>query len=136
MDFDIVAILVASVAQFIIGAIWFKAIFASAWNRIHGFDAKPPEAAQASVSALFVQFVTTIMMTFVLSVVLQGIPAAWNMYGMAGFLWLGFIVPTQVRAVLFGGTDSKWVVMKIAIMAGASLVNILVATYILTSLSV
>ena len=40
---------------------------------------------------------------------------------MAGFFWIGFIVPTQVSAVIFGGTEKKWIVKKIAVQAGVAL---------------
>jgi hypothetical protein len=138
MNFDIVAILVASIAQFIIGAIWYMPLFGGLWGRIHGFDIKSPEAQKemqkGMMPLLAVQFIITVVMTFVLAIVLGAMPASWNAYGMALHLWLGFIVPTQIGAVIFGGTEPKWVVKKIAVMAGAALVNILAATYILTSL--
>ncbi len=138
MNFDIVAILVASIAQFIIGAIWYMPVFGALWGRMHNFDANSPEAQEqmkkGMAPLLLVQFITTVVMTVVLAIVLGAMPATWNAYGMAVHLWLGFIVPTQVGAVLFGGTEPKWVVKKIMVMAGAALLNILAATFILTVL--
>jgi hypothetical protein len=48
-------------------------------------------------------------------------PDDWNRFGLAGFYWLGFVVPTQIGAVIFGGTEPKWIVKKILVMAFGSL---------------
>ena len=37
------AILVATVGQFIFGAIWYMPVFGKLWGKIHGFDQVPPE---------------------------------------------------------------------------------------------
>ena len=50
---------------------------------------------------------------------------------MAGFFWLGFVVPAQVSAVIFGGTEPKWVVTKLAIMSAASLLCLEAAAAVL-----
>ena len=66
------------------------------------------------------QALMTLITTFVLAIFLAYVPD-WNPYAMAGFFWIGFVVPTQVSAVIFGGTDKKWIVKKIAVQAGAAL---------------
>ncbi len=125
MDINYIAIGVATVVQFIIGAIWYTPLFGRVWARIHGFDSQSPEV-QAEMRSkmaplLIAQFVVTLVTSFVFVLLLNGFPADWNRFGLAGFLWLGFVVPTQVSAVLFGGTKPEWIVKKIAIMAFGSL---------------
>jgi hypothetical protein len=104
------------------------------WGQIHGFDAHSPEAQaemkKSMMPLLIVQFIGTVVTTVVLALFVDGLPV-WNIYGIAGFLWLGFVVPTQVSAVLFGGTNPKWVVKKIAIMAGCSFACLMAAAAIL-----
>ncbi|QQS18647.1 DUF1761 domain-containing protein [Candidatus Saccharibacteria bacterium] len=41
MDIDVKlsAVLVAAVAQFAVGAIWYMPLFGKLWGKIHGFDA-------------------------------------------------------------------------------------------------
>lgn len=124
MHLNYLAILLAAIVQFIIGAIWYTPLFGKLWGKIHGFD-KLPKATQKEmmkmmVPMLAVQFIITLVTTFVLAIFIAYQPT-WNAYAMAGFFWLGFVVPTQVSAVIFGGTEPKWVVTKIAIMAGASI---------------
>jgi hypothetical protein len=59
----------------------------------------------------------------------------WSPYAVAALLWLGFVVPTQVSAVIFGRTDSKWIVKKVAVQAGASLACLEVAAAIFNILA-
>jgi hypothetical protein len=132
---SIVSILTASVAQFIIGFVWYTPLFGKLWGKIHGFENVSKEAQQKMMKQmgpmLAVQFIMTVVTTFVLGIFLANQPS-WNPYAMAGFFWIGFFVPTQVSAVLFGGTKPQWVVKKIAIMAGASFFCLEAAAVILS----
>jgi hypothetical protein len=112
-------------AQFIVGAIWYMPLFGKLWGEIHGFDCLTPEeqkAAQKQMMPLLgVQLFMTLITSFVFALLLTGFPSTWNVYGIAGFFWLGFVMPAQVSAVIFGGTEPKWIVKKIAVSVGASL---------------
>ncbi|MBP9686852.1 MAG: DUF1761 domain-containing protein [Candidatus Doudnabacteria bacterium] len=125
MELNYAAILVATVAQFIFGAIWYTPIFGKTWGKIHGFDQVPPEKQKEMMKdmwrPLLAQLVFTFVTTFVFALLWSGFPASWNVYGLAFFFWLGFVLPTQVAAVMFGGTKPGWVLTKIGIMAGAGL---------------
>ncbi len=138
MDLNYAAILIASLLQFIFGAVWYTPLFGKTWGRIHGFDKYSKEVQQKMMKEmgpiLALQFLFTIVTTFVLALLLSSFPAEWNAYGLAGFCWLGFIVPTQVSAVLFGGTEPKWIVKKILIMAGASLGCMMIAAAVLQAM--
>ncbi len=125
MNINYIAVLVAAVAQFIFGAIWYMPIFGKTWGRIHGFDKVSPEQQKVMTKQmmplLLIQFIITVLTTFVFAVLYKDMSSQWHEYGFAGFLWLGFIVPTQIAAVLFGGTDPKWFMKKILIMVFGSL---------------
>jgi hypothetical protein len=125
MEINYIAIVVATVVQFIVGAIWYMPLFGKAWGEIHGFDTVAPEMQKEMqkemMPMLVVQFVLTLITSAVFGLFVATLPQDWNVYGLAGFYWLGFVVPTQIPAVLFGGTEGKWVVKKILISSGASL---------------
>lgn len=131
MSLNYFAILVASILEFICGAIWYMPLFGKVWGRMHGFELHSKEEQEKMqkdmMPLLVVQFMMTLLMTVVLALFVAGLPSDWNTFGIAGFFWLGFMLPTQVSAVIFGGTEPKWVLKKIAIMAGGSLVNLMVA---------
>ena len=50
----------------------------------------------------------------------------------AGFLvWLGFVLPTMISTVIWGGDMKKWMTTKIAVSASYRLIALLVAGYVL-----
>ncbi len=125
MQLNYTAILVATIAQFIFGAIWYTPIFGKLWGKIHEFDKVPADKQKEMMKnmwkPLLVQLIFTFVTSFVFALLLNGFPSDWNVYGLAFFFWLGFILPTQVAAVIFGATKPEWVLTKIGIMAGAAL---------------
>lgn len=135
MDLNYISILVATVVQFICGAVWYSIFFSKLWGRIHGFDKLSKEVQQKMMGEMgpyyFLQLVVTILSTFVLALFMEAMPHDWNAFGMAGFFWLGFILPTQVSSVIFGGTERQWIVKKIAVQAGASLLSLEAAAAVL-----
>jgi hypothetical protein len=124
MQINYLAILLATIIQFIIGAIWYSFLFGKLWARIHGFDKLPKEVQQKMMKAMGpfygIQFVMTLITTIVLEILILSLPHDWSPYGLAVLLWLGFVVPVQVSAVIFGGTESKWILKKVAVQAGAA----------------
>ena len=138
MDLNYAEIIVASLAQFAFGAVWYTPVFGRLWGKIHGFD-KVSKVEQRKMMKsmgpfLALQLVVTIVTTVVLSTLLQNYSGDVSAYGLAALLWLGFIVPTQVSAVVFGGTEPKWMVTKILIMAGGALGCIMIAAAVLQAM--
>lgn len=137
MQFDYLAIMLAAVAQFIVSAIWYTFLFGGLWGRMHGFDKLPKETQEKMMRGMgpiyLVQFLMTLISSTVLWIFIANLPAGWNAYGMTGFFWLGFVVPTIAGSVLFGGTDPKWIVKKIAVQTGAILLSLEVAAFVIKS---
>jgi hypothetical protein len=135
MQINILAIFLASVAQFICGMIWYAPLFGKIWGTIHGHDNLSTEEQKEAMKKMppyfFLQFVSSILTSIVLSMYFQVLPADWNPYGIAFFAWLGFILPAQYGAVVFGGTKPRWIVKKLAIMAAGSMVCLVAATAVL-----
>lgn len=135
MPLNYLAIIVATIVQFAIGAVWYMPIFGNLWGQIHDIGKPTKEEMEKMqkqmMPLLGVQLVMTLVTTVVLAIFLAYQPT-WNSYAMAGFFWAGFVVPTQVSAVLFGGTKPKWILPKIFIMAGGSILCLEAAALILT----
>lgn len=132
MNINFLAVLIATVAQFAVGAAWYT-YFGKIWGEIHGFD-KLPKATQEKMMKEMgpwygLQALVTVVTSVVLAIFIFNQPE-WNAYAMAAFFWVGFVVPTQVSAVIFGGTEKKWIVKKIAIQAFGSLVCLEVAALV------
>lgn len=131
---NIWAVLLAAIAQFVVGAIWYTPVFGRIWAKIHSFDKLKPatqnEMRKQMGPLLVAQFLASFVLAYVLAMLLKLAPdASW--WQLALLVWLGFVVTTQVGAVLFGGTEPRWIGTKLAIMAGGSLICILVAAAII-----
>lgn len=135
MEINFVAVLVATVAMFIVGGFWYMVPFAKAWGDMHGFDKLSKEEQKQMQSKMGpyygLQALVTLLSAGALAYFLGALPdVAW--YVVAFFLWLGFIVPTEVSSVIFGGTEGKWIGKKIAISIGGSLVCTLVGAWVIS----
>ena len=138
MEINYLAVIVATVVQFIIGAVWYMPIFGKAWGEIHGFDKVAPEMQKEMMKSMYpmlvVQFILTLVTSAVFGLFVASLPQDWNVYGLAGFYWLGFAAPAQIAAVIFGGTEGKWVMKKILISIGGSLVCFMAMALVFTLL--
>jgi hypothetical protein len=137
MTINYFAVLVASVAQFIIGALWYMPLFGNLWGKIHGFDklskAEQKAAQKQMMPLLLVQLIVTVLTTLVLAKIIVLVPS-YSAYMLALMVWVGFFVPVQIAGVIFGGTESKWIFKKVFILSGGSFFCLLAAATILTSL--
>ena len=90
---NIWAVIVSAVAAFMVGGLWYAAIFGKAWARLHGYDAgqlKEMEKTQARTFGLF--FVCDLVTATVLSLIIPNLvaePSALSGVGVAIVLWLG-----------------------------------------------
>ena len=133
MTINYLAIFLATVAQFICGAVWYTALFGKLWGKMHDFD-KLSKSTQKEMMRQMgpfyaLQFVVTVLMVVVTYILLP--KTNINPYLLGFMLWLGFVVPTQTSSVIFGGTPAKWVVKKILVQAGSALVCLLAGIFTL-----
>jgi len=137
MTINYLAVALAAIAQFVFGAIWYMPVFGNLWGKIHGFDKlskiDQAEARKGMTPLLVVQFIGTVVTTLVLAKLIVVLPD-YSAFMLAIMVWIGFFVPTQVAAVMFGATNTKWMVTKSAIMAGGSLGCLLIAAVILNAM--
>ena len=139
MNVNIMAVLVAAVAMFVVGAIWYMPIFGRAWGRVNGLDFEPMSkkeqaaARKAMGPQMVLQFVMTLVSAWVLAKLMTLLPDQ-SPYTLAGYVWLGFIVPAQVSAVIFGNSKRGFMTQKIAIMAGEALLRLEVGALIISTL--
>ena len=134
MDFNIWAIVAATIVQFGIGAVWYIAVFPKQWGETFGFD-KLSEAKQKELQAQMgpyygLQLVVTVLTSVGIAYLLSVTTIEW--YNLAVWLWAGFVVPTQVSAVIFGGVEPQWIARRLAIMASGSLACLLGAAYVIS----
>ncbi len=133
MQINYLAIIIATVLQFITGALWFGLLFGKQWGEMHGFDKLSKEVQQKMQKEMGPFYGLQILMTLITTTVLAIFVAntSWNPFALAAFCWMGFVFPTEVSSVIFGGTEKKWMVQKIAIQAGSIFVCLQIAAAII-----
>ena len=136
MDVNLWAVLVATVTMFAVGAFWYMVPFQSLWGKIHGFDTlskKQQDNLMKGMGPTYaIQFLVTLISAFVLTHFIVTNPGV-EFYKIAFWVWLGFVFPAQVSAVLFGGgVEKKYQMTKVAIMSGEALVRLLLAAWVIS----
>ncbi len=119
MDIHInyLAVLVAGIAYFAIGGIWYMGIFAKTWTKLMGMDKlSKKELAERKKKAgqtFFIAFLANLLAAYCLVFNVLSGQSFFHVSGMvaglnAGFwTWLGFIVTSQLNSVLWDGKPWK-----------------------------
>lgn len=135
MEVNVLAVLAATAAMFATGAVWYMAFFSKQWGEIHGFEKlskKEQKEMQAQMGPYYgTQLVVTFVSAWILAFLISIVSTA-TFYELAFLLWLGFIVPTEVSSVIFGGTEGRWILSKITIAIGGSLATTLVGAWVIS----
>lgn len=131
----ILKILLITVIVFIGGSLWFSKLFGKTWMKIHHNKDKTPEEIKKDMKGMWKLMLTEFLLTFVISFFLFFIAtsaATLSVVLMITFiLWLGFILPTTISNVIWGGDDKKWMFKKIAISSSYRLIGMLFTVWIL-----
>jgi len=125
---QLLAIALSSIAQFFVGAIWYTPLFGKLWGKIHGFDKLSKKMQDKMISKMGPIFAIQIAVTIITATVLvifHTILPVYSLYVLTLWIWLGFVIPSQVSGILFSGLDHKWMFTKIAVMAGGSFVSLM-----------
>lgn len=135
MELNYIAILIAVIAQFAVGFVWYGPLFGKLWGMINGFDKlskQEQEKMMKEMGPMYgIQLIVTIMTTVVLAIVMNNLPS-WSAYSLVSILWMGFTVPAQVSSVLFSNTERQWMLSKVLLLVGGSFVSLQVAAAILS----
>ncbi|HQQ98870.1 MAG TPA: DUF1761 domain-containing protein [Cyclobacteriaceae bacterium] len=131
------AILVAVIANFILGFIWYTPLFGKAWAREVGLDVNVKPQPMELIRGMVIMVVGNFLMAFVFA----HNNAAWSFVpGMAEqskvvlimnasiFTWLGFYLPVDIGVVTWERKSWK----LFAINTGYHLMMLIVAATVLT----
>jgi hypothetical protein len=102
MHLNLLVVLGAGVAKFIVGGLWYSPIlFAKPWMKLLGLKESSMKAGMGK--AMLVELVGCVLMAYVLAYAIHYANAQGAVQGMmAGFWnWLGFIATIQIHSVIF-----------------------------------
>lgn len=139
MEFKInmMAILTAVVANFVLGFIWYTPLFGKIWGKEMGYDPNMKPATSEFVKGMVFMVVGNFLMAWVLAhnnAAWQFVPDMKEMgplgttLNSAFFTWLGFYLPGQLGATVW--EKNSWKLF--GINTGYHLASLLVVSGILT----
>jgi hypothetical protein len=101
LHFNYLAILVAALIQFFLGALWYCLFFAKPWMALTGHQ--KCEKPKGIVVTMFSSFIGALILTFVLAhMVLWSGATTFGCGAFIGFLcWLGFIATTFFAVTIY-----------------------------------
>ena len=127
---NFLAVVVASVAAFAIGALWYGPLFGRQWRMLMGFgDEAMRSMAMTPAKAMTGGFITTLILVFVLAnmLALVGPSSVGEALTLSFWIWLGFVATIMMNSVWYENRPWKLYFIN----AAHYLVALLVATYIL-----
>lgn len=130
MEINYVAVLVATVVNFAIGALWYGPFFGKTWMRLQGFTHESIKSMKMTPArAMSLGFVSTLVFTFVLAYLMGaiGISGVSEALALAVWIWLGFLVTTLAGSVLWENKSATLFGFNIAYQ----LVSILITAAVL-----
>ncbi len=128
-------IVLATIAQFILGALWYSPLmFGKWWMQIMEaahLTSDELKKLQKDMRPFYgLQFLLTLFTTINLATLIGLLPQ-FSAYSLAFHILLGFIIPTQIGAVIWANTKKKFWIKQIFVMVAYSFVGIMLAAWIL-----
>lgn len=132
VNVNYLAILVASVASFLLGWLWHSPmVFGKMWMKLSDMDQKKIDAAKKKGMAkpILLQFIATLVMGYVLAYFVSYAEAGTIIEGaMVGiWTWIGFVATVMIGMVIWEGKPFKLFLIN----AGHVLVSLIVMGAIL-----
>lgn len=140
MEINYTLIILATVVQFILGALWYSPLmFGKWWMQIMEATNLSKEELgkmQKEMAPFYgVQILLTLIFTFVLAMFVHYLKMAnvgFHAYGVAGWIWLGFVAPTQISCVIWANTKKKFWAKQIFVMISYQLIGLMITAFILS----
>ncbi|MGA2169172.1 MAG: DUF1761 domain-containing protein [Terracidiphilus sp.] len=101
LHFNHLAVLVAALIQWILGALWYSLLFAKPWMALTGHT--KGERPKGAVIAMITSFIGGLILAFVLAhVVMWAGATTWCWGALIGFIcWLGFIAAPLLSETMY-----------------------------------
>lgn len=124
---DYLSVLLAAIAAFAVGALWYGPLFGKPWRHLMGVSETPSK--QMMVRSMVGGFLSTVVLVYVLAVVMEAfaISSAFRAAWLGALLSVGFIATVLLNSVWYEGRPWK----LYAINASHYLVALIVAALVL-----
>jgi hypothetical protein len=112
IQLDWIAILIAVVANFFLGFLWYTPLFGKVWAKEMGFNTDEKAPSSALIKGMLIMIIGNFLMAFVFAHNIAAYnPVTWGLPGYpegsaammalsaAFFTWLGFYVPMDLNTI-------------------------------------
>ena len=107
VSMNVYAIVLAAIASFMFGWLWYDVLFSDAWLEACGKSREEVKGDTPSPTPFIISFVGLVVMACVLAGILRHLGAGQVTLGRGvitgGFMWLGFVITTMVVNNAFRG---------------------------------
>ncbi len=125
----------ATVAQFVLGAIWYSPLmFGKWWMQIMECTSLSKEELKKMQKEMSPFYLLQLLLTFFTTVSLANLMpfvTGLSLYKLAFWIWFGFIVPVQIASVVWANTKRKFWLKQIFVMISMQLAGLMMAAWIL-----
>ena len=135
MEIPYTLIVLATIAQFILGTLWYSPLLFGKWwmeiNDCTHLSKEEMRKMQKEMTPFYgLQFFLALFTTFSLATLVPYVPA-FSIYHIAFWIWIGFIAPVQISSVIWGNTKKRYWVRQIFVMLSMQLAGLMLASWIL-----
>ncbi len=129
-------VLVATLAQFVLGALWYSPLlFGKWWMQIMECDTLSKQELQKMQKSMMPFYFLQLLLTFLTTASLANLMpyiSAFSIYHVAFWVWIGFIAPLQISSVVWANTKRKFWLKQIFVMMSNQLASLMLAAWILS----
>lgn len=138
MHINMVAVLVAVVANFFLGFLWYSPLFGKAWAKEMGFDLSVKPPASVMIKGMVIMVIGNFFMAYVFAhnnMAWSFVPGAKDYSAMdtilssSIFTWLGFYLPVDLNRIAWERASWKLFFINTVYHYLAVLVAAIVLTY-------
>jgi len=137
IQINYLAVVVATVANFFFGFLWYTPLFGKAWAKELGINPTGPPPAGALAKGMIMGLIGSFLMAYVLAhntmawSFVPGInemPAIANILSAGIFTWLGFYLPVDLNRVAWESTSWKLFAINTVYHLGTTLIAATILT--------
>jgi hypothetical protein len=129
-------VLIATLAQFVLGALWYSPlIFGRWWMQIMEADKLSNEDLQRMQKEMGPFYALQLFLTFFTTFAFANFmvyASNISIYHTAWWIWIGFMAPLQVSSLIWANTKKKFWLKQIFVMLSMQFVGIMLAATILS----
>jgi Protein of unknown function (DUF1761) len=121
-----------TIAQYVIGALWFSVLFGKQWIKINHPEGTPSkkqmeEMGKTAGPLYGIQLGLQVIMNLALLYLLQNSTIAWATLGL--IVWAGFLTTMIVQNVIWSDPKNKLKLLQIAIVSSEMFVLTMIAAW-------